>query len=168
MPGLMQLRTEYKDEKPLSGARRQDVCRQYKTAVLIETLIDPSRHKVELMAIYSTQYKEILSLTKKFVFAHVVSQEEYRWCIEKQFLDLVIGASIDSVDGGDLTKLMHEKYPELLKEVKGLSEETITGVLRLIEMEKQWNFLVPANTNVNDSVTKSKFDNKYGCRRKSS
>ena len=92
------------------------------------------------------------------------SEEEFWWCIE-QTVKGPEGWTPNLIldDGGDLTKLMHEKYPEMMEEIKGLSEETTTGVLRLVEMEKNGSLKVPA-INVNDSVTKSKFDNKYGCR----
>ena len=169
MPGLMQLRSEYRKEKPLSGARIAGCLHMtIQTAVLIETLIDlGATVRWSSCNIYSTQDQAAAAIAKKNipVFAWKgETEEEFWWCIEKTINgpgnwkpNLILD------DGGDLTKLMHENYPETLKDVRGLSEETTTGVLRLLEMEKNGNLLVPA-INVNDSVTKSKFDNKYGCR----
>ena len=169
MPGLMQLREEYKDSKPLSGARIAGCLHMtIQTAVLIETLIDLGASvRWSSCNIYSTQDQAAAAIAKENIpiFAWKgETEEEFWWCIEKT-IDGPDGWKPNMIldDGGDLTKLIHEKYPEYLDEIKGLSEETTTGVLRLIEMEKEGNLKVPA-INVNDSVTKSKFDNKYGCR----
>ena len=169
MPGLMQLRKEYKESKPLSGARIAGCLHMtIQTAVLIETLIDLGASvRWSSCNIYSTQDQAAAAIAKENipVFAWKgETEEEFWWCIEKT-IDGPDGWKPNMIldDGGDLTKLIHEKYPEYLNEIKGLSEETTTGVLRLIEMEKEGSLKVPA-INVNDSVTKSKFDNKYGCR----
>ena len=169
MPGLMQLREEYKDSKPLSGARIAGCLHMtIQTAVLIETLIDLGASvRWSSCNIYSTQDQAAAAIAKENIpiFAWKgETEEEFWWCIEKT-IDGPDGWKPNMIldDGGDLTKLIHEKYPEYLNEIKGLSEETTTGVLRLVEMEKEGSLKVPA-INVNDSVTKSKFDNKYGCR----
>lgn len=169
MPGLMQLREEYKNSKPLSGARIAGCLHMtIQTAVLIETLIDlGATVRWSSCNIYSTQDQAAAAIAKENipVFAWKgETEEEFWWCIEKT-IDGPDGWKPNMIldDGGDLTKLIHEKYPEYLDEIKGLSEETTTGVLRLVEMEKDGRLKVPA-INVNDSVTKSKFDNKYGCR----
>ena len=169
MPGLMQLRKEYKESKPLSGARIAGCLHMtIQTAVLIETLIDLGASvRWSSCNIYSTQDQAAAAIAKKNIpiFAWKgETEEEFWWCIEKT-IDGPDGWKPNMIldDGGDLTKLIHEKYPEYLNEIKGLSEETTTGVLRLVEMEKEGSLKVPA-INVNDSVTKSKFDNKYGCR----
>ena len=169
MPGLMQLREEYKNSKPLSGARIAGCLHMtIQTAVLIETLIDlGATVRWSSCNIFSTQDHAAAAIAKENipVFAWKgETEEEFWWCIEKT-IDGPDGWKPNMIldDGGDLTKLIHEKYPEYLNEIKGLSEETTTGVLRLVEMEKEGRLKVPA-INVNDSVTKSKFDNKYGCR----
>jgi adenosylhomocysteinase len=169
MPGLMQLREEYRNSKPLSGARIAGCLHMtIQTAVLIETLIDlGATVRWSSCNIYSTQDQAAAAIAKENipVFAWKgETEEEFWWCIEKT-IDGPDGWKPNMIldDGGDLTKLIHEKYPEYLNEIKGLSEETTTGVLRLVEMEKDGRLKVPA-INVNDSVTKSKFDNKYGCR----
>tara|TARA_B100000085_G_scaffold282236_1_gene310394 strand:- start:347 stop:1477 length:1131 start_codon:yes stop_codon:yes gene_type:complete len=138
------------------------------TAVLIETLIDLGASvRWSSCNIYSTQDQAAAAIAEKKipVFAwKEETEEEFWWCIE-QTIKGPDGWTPNLIldDGGDLTKLMHEKYPNMMNDIKGLSEETTTGVLRLIEMEKNGTLKVPA-INVNDSVTKSKFDNKYGCR----
>ena len=169
MPGLMKLREEFSNKKPLSGARIVGCLHMtIQTAVLIETLIDLGASvRWSSCNIYSTQDHAAAAMAKVNipVFAwKEETEEEFWWCIEQTIKgpnnwkpNLILD------DGGDLTKLLHEKYPDYLDEIKGLSEETTTGVLRLIEMEKEKTLKVPA-INVNDSVTKSKFDNKYGCR----
>ena len=169
MPGLMKLREEYKSEKPLEGSRIAGCLHMtIQTAVLIETLIELGASvRWSSCNIYSTQDQAAAAIAEKNipVFAWKgESEEEFWWCIEQTIKgpdgwkpNLILD------DGGDLTKLLHDKFPELLDDVKGLSEETTTGVLRLVEMEKKGTLKVPA-INVNDSVTKSKFDNKYGCR----
>jgi adenosylhomocysteinase len=169
MPGLMKLREEYKSQKPLKGARIAGCLHMtIQTAVLIETLMELGASvRWSSCNIYSTQDQAAAAVAEKNipVFAWKgESEEEFWWCIEQTIKgpdgwkpNLILD------DGGDLTKLLHDKFPELLDDVKGLSEETTTGVLRLVEMEKKGTLKVPA-INVNDSVTKSKFDNKYGCR----
>ena len=169
MPGLMGLREEYKGKFPLKGARIAGCLHMtIQTAVLIETLIDLGASvRWSSCNIYSTQDQAAAAIAIKNipVFAWKgETDEEFWWCIEQTIRgpnDWEPNMILD--DGGDLTKILHEKYPKLLKNVRGLSEETTTGVLRLVEMEKNEELLVPA-INVNDSVTKSKFDNKYGCR----
>ena len=169
MPGLMKLREEYKSEKPLKGARIAGCLHMtIQTAVLIETLIELGASvRWSSCNIYSTQDQAAAAIAEKNipVFAWKgETEEEFWWCIEQTIKgpnewkpNLILD------DGGDLTKILHDKFPEILDDVKGLSEETTTGVLRLVEMEKKGSLKVPA-INVNDSVTKSKFDNKYGCR----
>ncbi len=169
MPGLMALREKYGKEKPLSGARVAGCLHMtIQTAVLIETLVELGAEiRWSSCNIFSTQDHAAAGIAAKGipVFAWKgETEEEYEWCIE-QTINGPEGWQPNMLldDGGDLTKVMHEKYPELLKNVKGLSEETTTGVHRLHEMEKSGELKVPA-FNVNDSVTKSKFDNLYGCR----
>ncbi|MBH87907.1 MAG: adenosylhomocysteinase [Pelagibacterales bacterium] len=169
MPGLMALRDEYKSTKPLRGARIVGCLHMtIQTAVLIETLTFLGAEvRWSSCNIFSTQDHAAAAIAQNNipVFAWKGETEEEFWdCIEKTITgpnewkpNLILD------DGGDLTKIMHEKYPNLLKEIRGLSEETTTGVHRLYEMEKDNSLLVPA-INVNDSVTKSKFDNLYGCR----
>ena len=169
MPGLMTLRDEYADNKPLKEAKIVGCLHMtIQTAVLIETLISLGAEvRWSSCNIFSTQDHAAAAIAKNNIpiFAWKGETEEEFWdCIEKTITgpgnwkpNLILD------DGGDLTKLMHEKYPEMLKNIKGLSEETTTGVHRLYEMEKDNTLLVPA-INVNDSVTKSKFDNLYGCR----
>ena len=169
MPGLIKLREEYAKTRPLEGARIAGCLHMtIQTAVLIETLIDLGASvRWSSCNIYSTQDQAAAAIAEKKipVFAwKEESEEEFWWCIE-QTIKGPDGWTPNLIldDGGDLTKLMHEKYPNMMNDIKGLSEETTTGVLRLIEMEKNGTLKVPA-INVNDSVTKSKFDNKYGCR----
>ena len=169
MPGLMALREKYGKEKPLDGARILGCLHMtIQTAVLMDTLIDlGATVRWSSCNIYSTQDHAAAAMAEKGVpvFAWKgETEEEYLWCIDQT----IIGEpswkpNMILDDGGDLTSIMHEKYPELLDEVKGLSEETTTGVHRLYEMVKKDELKVPA-FNVNDSVTKSKFDNLYGCR----
>jgi adenosylhomocysteinase len=169
MPGLMGLREEYGDEKPLKGARIAGCLHMtIQTAVLIETLVDLGAEiRWSSCNIFSTQDQAAAAIADQDipVFAWKgETEEEFWWCIE-QTIKGPDGWTPNLLldDGGDLTQIMHNKYPELLKDVKGLSEETTTGVHRLYEMAKKEELLVPA-FNVNDSVTKSKFDNLYGCR----
>lgn len=169
MPGLMALREEYAGQTPLKGARIAGCLHMtIQTAVLIETLIELGAEvRWSSCNIFSTQDHAAAAIADQGipVFAWKgETEEEAVWCIEQT----IVGPNgwrpnmiLD--DGGDLTLIMHEKYPELLDDVKGLSEETTTGVHRLYEMMKQGTLKVPA-INVNDSVTKSKFDNLYGCR----
>ncbi len=169
MPGLIKLREEYSDSKPLSGARIVGCLHMtIQTAVLIETLTALGASvRWSSCNIYSTQDHAAAAMAKEgiAVFAWKgETEEEFWWCIE-QTVSGPEGWKPNLIldDGGDVTKILHEKYPDYLDDIKGLSEETTTGVLRLIEMEKNKTLKVPA-INVNDSVTKSKFDNKYGCR----
>ena len=169
MPGLMSLREEFGDEKPLKGARIAGCLHMtIQTAVLIETLIElGAEFRWSSCNIFSTQDHAAAALANKGIpiFAWKgETEEEAWWCIE-QTIHGPNGWTPNMIldDGGDLTKLMHEKYPEMMKDVKGLSEETTTGVKRLYDMVKDESLLCPA-FNVNDSVTKSKFDNLYGCR----
>jgi len=169
MPGLMALREEYAGKAPLKGARIAGCIHMtIQTAVLIETLVELGAEvRWSSCNIFSTQDHAASAIAdnKLPVFAWKgESEEEFWWCIEQTIHGpdgWVPNILLD--DGGDLTQIMHEKYPELLKDVVGLSEETTTGVHRLHEMEKAGTLKVPA-INVNDSVTKSKFDNLYGCR----
>ena len=169
MPGLMALRAEYKNSKPLQGARIAGCLHMtIQTAVLIETLLHLGASvRWSSCNIFSTQDHAAATIASKgiSVFAWKgMSEEEFWWCIE-QTLKSLDGWRPNMIldDGGDLTALVHQKHPELLKDIKGLSEETTTGVHRLKVMEKQGILGVPA-INVNDSVTKSKFDNLYGCK----
>jgi adenosylhomocysteinase len=169
MPGLMALREEYRGKMPLKGARIAGCLHMtIQTAVLIETLVELGAEvRWSSCNIFSTQDHAAAAIAEQGipVFAWKgETEEEYWWCVEQT----IVGKDgwrpnmlLD--DGGDLTQLMHDKYPELLKDVRGLSEETTTGVQRLYEMERAGLLKVPA-INVNDSVTKSKFDNLYGCR----
>ena len=169
MPGLMSLREEFADEKPLKGARIAGCLHMtIQTAVLIETLIELGAEiRWSSCNIFSTQDHAAAALANKGIpiFAWKgETEEEAWWCIE-QTIHGPNGWTPNMIldDGGDLTKLMHEKYPEMMNDIKGLSEETTTGVKRLYDMVKDSSLLCPA-FNVNDSVTKSKFDNLYGCR----
>ena len=169
MPGLMALRKEYSSSQPLKGANIVGCLHMtIQTAVLIETLIALGASvRWSSCNIFSTQDHAAAAIASKNipVFAWKgETEEEYNWCIEKTLSGSDAWApNLILDDGGDLTKIVHEKYPGLLKNIRGLSEETTTGVLRLYEMEKNNTLRVPA-INVNDSVTKSKFDNLYGCR----
>ena len=169
MPGLMALREEYGDSKPLDGARIVGCLHMtIQTAVLIETLVFlGATVRWSSCNIFSTQDHAAASIAAKGipVFAWKgMTEEEFWWCIEKT-LEGPDGWKPNMIldDGGDATKIIHEKYPKMLEEILGLSEETTTGVHRLKEMEKNGTLKVPA-INVNDSVTKSKFDNLYGCK----
>jgi len=169
MPGLMALRDEYGDAKPLAGARIAGCLHMtIQTAVLIETLTALGAEvRWSSCNIFSTQDQAAAAIaaTGVPVFAWKgETDEEGVWCIE-QTIDGPDGWHPNLIldDGGDLTQIMHDKYPELMADVRGLSEETTTGVHRLYEMHKAGTLKVPA-INVNDSVTKSKFDNLYGCR----
>jgi adenosylhomocysteinase len=169
MPGLMAIREEYAGKNPLAGARIAGCLHMtIQTAVLIETLIDLGAEvRWSSCNIFSTQDQAAAAMAAQNipVFAWKgETNEEATWCIKQTIFgpnnwrpNLILD------DGGDLTQMMHDDYPELLSDVKGLSEETTTGVHRLYEMMKDGSLKVPA-INVNDSVTKSKFDNLYGCR----
>ncbi|HJN26156.1 MAG TPA: adenosylhomocysteinase [Rhodospirillales bacterium] len=169
MPGLMALREEYKGKKPLEGARIAGCLHMtIQTAVLMETLIDLGAElRWSSCNIFSTQDQAAAAMVAAKIptFAWKgETEEEFLWCIV-QTIEGPDGWRPNMIldDGGDLTLMMHEDYQDLLNDVKGLSEETTTGVHRLYEMVKEGSLKVPA-INVNDSVTKSKFDNLYGCR----
>ncbi len=169
MPGLMMLREEYKGKRPLAGARiTGSLHMTVETAVLIETLVDLGADvRWSSCNIFSTQDEAAAAMAEAGipVFAWKgETEEEYWWCLE-QTLEWPEGQGPNLLldDGGDLTGYVHEKRPDLLKEVYGVSEETTTGVHRLKQMDRQGLLKIPA-FNVNDSVTKSKFDNLYGCR----
>ncbi len=169
MPGLMALREEYAGQAPLKGARIAGCLHMtVQTAVLIETLVQLGAEiRWSSCNIFSTQDHAAAAIAARDipVFAWKgETEEEFWWCIDQSIFgphnwrpNMILD------DGGDLTKVMHEKYPELLAEVRGISEETTTGVHRLYQMQQQGKLLA-ASINVNDSVTKSKFDNLYGCR----
>ncbi len=169
MPGLMALRKEYKNKKPLKGAHILGCLHMtIQTAVLIETLVELGAEvRWSSCNIFSTQDHAAAAIAKAGipVFAWKgETEEEYWWCVKQTIegkKDWKPNMILD--DGGDLTGLMHKEYKEMLKDVKGVSEETTTGVLALKKMEANKELLIPA-FNVNDSVTKSKFDNLYGCR----
>ena len=169
MPGLMALREEYGNTKPLNGARIVGCLHMtIQTAVLIETLVHLGASvRWSSCNIFSTQDQAAAAIAAKNipVFAWKgMNDEEFWWCIEQTLSgpnNWKPNMILD--DGGDATGIIHEKFPEMLEEIKGLSEETTTGVHRLKEMEKEGKLKVPA-INVNDSVTKSKFDNLYGCK----
>ncbi|MFT8723103.1 MAG: adenosylhomocysteinase [Acetobacter malorum] len=169
MPGLMALREEYGASQPLKGARIAGCLHMtIQTAVLIETLVAlGATVRWSSCNIFSTQDQAAAAIAAAGipVFAWKgLTEDEFNWCIE-QTIQGPDGWTPNMIldDGGDLTVMMHDQFPELLKNVKGLSEETTTGVHRLWEMQKKGTLKVPA-INVNDSVTKSKFDNLYGCR----
>ena len=169
MPGLMALREEYGEKKPLKGARIIGCLHMtIQTAVLIETLVHLGADvRWSSCNIFSTQDHAAAAIAKAGIPVYAwkgETEEEYIWCIRQTIegkKDWKPNMLLD--DGGDLTAMMHNDYKELLKEVKGVSEETTTGIKALNKMEKNKTLMVPA-INVNDSVTKSKFDNLYGCR----
>ncbi|MEK6544622.1 MAG: adenosylhomocysteinase [Elusimicrobiota bacterium] len=169
MPGLMALRQEYKGKKPLAGARIAGCLHMtIQTAVLIETLIDLGAEvRWSSCNIFSTQDHAAAAVAKAGVAVFAwkgMNAQEFDWCIE-QTLRWPDGKGLSIIldDGGDLTNMVHDKFPELLKDIVGLSEETTTGVHRLVQRAKDHTLKCPA-INVNDSCTKSKFDNLYGCR----
>ncbi len=168
MPGLMALRQEYGKQKPLAGARIAGCLHMtIQTAVLIETLIELGAEvRWSSCNIFSTQDHAAAAIAAAGipVFAWKgETLEEYDWCIEESIKFGDKGPNMLLDDGGDLTALIFNKYPEMLKEIRGVSEETTTGVLRLYQLSQDGQLPIPA-FNVNDSVTKSKFDNLYGCR----
>ena len=170
MPALMTLRNKYRDQQPLKGANIMGCIHMtIQTAVLIETLVELGANvRWSSCNIFSTQDHAAAAIAARGipVFAWKgETEEEYEWCLER-----TVGADVDGWapnmildDGGDLTALLHEKYPDILAKCHGITEETTTGVHRLQEMLREGRLKVPA-INVNDSVTKSKNDNKYGCR----
>ncbi len=170
MPGLMSLREEYGASKPLAGARIAGCLHMtIQTAVLIETLVDlGAQVSWSSCNIFSTQDHAAAAIAAAGipVFAWKgMNEEEFDWCIEQTLYAFDDNEPLNMIldDGGDLTNMVFDRYPELAKAIKGLSEETTTGVHRLHERVKNGTLLIPA-INVNDSVTKSKFDNKYGCK----
>ena len=168
MPGLMALREEYANEKPLQGANIIGCLHMtIQTAVLIETLIAlGAKVRWSSCNIFSTQDHAAAAIAKKGipVFAWKdETEEDFWWCIEKTIKAEGWTPNLILDDGGDLTKIMHDKYSDMLENILGLSEETTTGVQRLYDMQEKNALKLPA-INVNDSVTKSKFDNLYGCR----
>ena len=169
MPGLMALRAEHRGKKPLAGARIAGCLHMtIETAVLIETLIQLGAEvRWSSCNIFSTQDHAAAAIAQAGipVFAWKgETLEEYDWCVEQTLrFEGGLGPNLLLDDGGDLTNIVHDKYPELLKDIFGLSEETTTGVHRLYQRETQGTLKTPA-INVNDSCTKSKFDNLYGCR----
>ncbi len=170
MPGLMSLREEYGKEKPLKGARIAGCLHMtIQTAVLIETLTELGAEvSWSSCNIFSTQDHAAAAIAQTGVpvFAWKgMNEEEFDWCIEQTLFAFSEDKPLNMIldDGGDLTNMVLDKYPELVDGIKGISEETTTGVLRLYERTKNGTLPLPA-INVNDSVTKSKFDNKYGCK----
>jgi adenosylhomocysteinase len=170
MPGLMALRTEYGATKPLKGARIAGCLHMtIQTAVLIETLVELGADVTwSSCNIFSTQDHAAAAIAAAGipVFAWKgMNEEEFDWCIEQTLFAFKNGEPLNMIldDGGDLTNMVFDRFPELTKNIKGLSEETTTGVHRLYERMKNGTLVMPA-ININDSVTKSKFDNKYGCR----
>ena len=170
MPGLMALRSEYRKEKPLKGARIAGCLHMtIQTAVLIETLIELGAEVTwSSCNIFSTQDHAAAAIADKGIQVYAwkgMSEEEFDWCIEQTLFFGEERKPLNMIldDGGDLTNMVLDKYPELTENIKGLSEETTTGVLRLYDRMRDGTLSLPA-INVNDSVTKSKFDNKYGCK----
>ncbi|NNC96002.1 MAG: adenosylhomocysteinase [Chitinophagales bacterium] len=170
MPGLMALREEYGNKKPLKGARVAGCLHMtIQTAVLIETLVELGADvQWSSCNIFSTQDHAAAAIAKAGVPVYAwkgMTEEEYDWCIEQTLFFGENNEALNMIldDGGDLTNIVLDKYPELVEAIKGISEETTTGVHRLYERQENGTLPVPA-INVNDSVTKSKFDNKYGCK----
>ena len=170
MPGLMSLREEYGDSKPLKGARIAGCLHMtIQTAVLIETLVELGADVTwSSCNIFSTQDHAAAAIAAAGIPVYAwkgMNEEEFDWCIEQTLFAFEDGQPLNMIldDGGDLTNMVFDHYPELCKDIKGLSEETTTGVHRLYERMKNGTLVMPA-INVNDSVTKSKFDNKYGCK----
>jgi adenosylhomocysteinase len=170
MPGLMAIREEYKNQKPLAGARIAGCLHMtIQTAVLIETLIDLGAEvSWSSCNIFSTQDHAAAAIAQAGIPVYAwkgMNEEEFDWCIEQTLFAFKDGKPLNMIldDGGDLTNMVFDRYPELVHGIKGLSEETTTGVHRLYERQKNGTLVMPA-INVNDSVTKSKFDNKYGCK----
>lgn len=170
MPGLMSLRDKYGADKPLAGARIAGCLHMtIQTAVLIETLVELGAEVTwSSCNIFSTQDHAAAAIAESGVPVYAwkgMNEEEFDWCIEQTIFAFNDGKTLNMIldDGGDLTNMVLDKYPEIAKGVYGLSEETTTGVHRLYERMKNGTLTMPA-INVNDSVTKSKFDNKYGCK----
>ncbi|MEN9346784.1 MAG: hypothetical protein RLZZ77_295 [Bacteroidota bacterium] len=170
MPGLMSLRKEFGPSQPLKGARIAGCLHMtIQTAVLIETLKElGAQVSWSSCNIFSTQDHAAAAIAAAGIPVYAwkgMNNEEFDWCIEQTLHAFEGGEPLNMIldDGGDLTNMVFDKYPELVAGIRGISEETTTGVLRLYEREKNGTLLLPA-ININDSVTKSKFDNKYGCR----
>ncbi len=170
MPGLMALREKHGKEKPLKGARIAGCLHMtIQTAVLIETLKELGAEvSWSSCNIFSTQDHAAAAIAAEGIPVYAwkgMNNEEFDWCIEQTIFAFEGGKPLNMIldDGGDLTNMVFDKFPELVAGIKGLSEETTTGVLRLLERERNGTLVMPA-INVNDSVTKSKFDNKYGCK----
>jgi adenosylhomocysteinase len=170
MPGLMALREEYGAAKPLAGARIAGCLHMtIQTAVLIETLVELGAEVTwSSCNIFSTQDHAAAAIAAAGIPVYAwkgMNEEEFDWCIEQTLFAFEGGKALNMIldDGGDLTNMVFDRFPELTKDIKGLSEETTTGVHRLYERKKNGTLVMPA-INVNDSVTKSKFDNKYGCK----
>ena len=170
MPGLMSLREEYKGQNPLKGARIAGCLHMtIQTAVLIETLKDLGAEvSWSSCNIFSTQDHAAAAIASEGIPVYAwkgMNDQEFDWCIEQTLFAFKQGKALNMIldDGGDLTNMVLDNYPELVKDIKGLSEETTTGVHRLYERMKNGTLPIPA-ININDSVTKSKFDNKYGCK----
>jgi adenosylhomocysteinase len=170
MPGLMSLRSEYKDEQPLKGSRIAGCLHMtIQTAVLIETLVELGAEVTwSSCNIFSTQDHAAAAIADAGISVYAwkgLNEEEFDWCIEQTLFFGEDRKPLNMIldDGGDLTNMVLDRYPELAPGIKGLSEETTTGVHRLYDRVKAGTLPMPA-INVNDSVTKSKFDNKYGCR----
>jgi adenosylhomocysteinase len=170
MPGLMALREEFGSKKPLKGANIAGCLHMtIQTAVLIETLIELGADVTwSSCNIFSTQDHAAAAIAKAGVpvFAWKgMNEQEFDWCIEQTLFAFKNGKPLNMIldDGGDLTNMVLDRFPELVKDIKGISEETTTGVHRLVERQHNGKLPLPA-ININDSVTKSKFDNKYGCK----
>ena len=170
MPGLMSLREEFHGQNPLKGARIAGCLHMtIQTAVLIETLKDLGAEvSWSSCNIFSTQDHAAAAIASEGIPVYAwkgMNDQEFDWCIEQTLFAFEEGKSLNMIldDGGDLTNMVLDNYPELVKDIKGLSEETTTGVHRLYERMKNGTLPMPA-ININDSVTKSKFDNKYGCK----
>ncbi len=170
MPGLMSIRKEYGPQQPLKGARIAGCLHMtIQTAVLIETLkVLGAEVTWSSCNIFSTQDHAAAAIAAAGIPVYAwkgQNEEEFDWCIEQTLFAFEGGKALNMIldDGGDLTNMVFDRYPELTKDIKGLSEETTTGVHRLYERMKKGTLVMPA-INVNDSVTKSKFDNKYGCK----
>ncbi len=170
MPGLMSLRQEFGASKPLKGARIAGCLHMtIQTAVLIETLVDLGADvSWSSCNIFSTQDHAAAAIAAAGIPVYAwkgMNEQEFDWCIEQTLHAFPEGQALNMIldDGGDLTNMVFDRYPELVSGIRGISEETTTGVLRLYDREKNGSLLLPA-ININDSVTKSKFDNKYGCR----
>ena len=170
MPGLMSIREEYGDSKPLTGSRIAGCLHMtIQTAVLIETLVHLGAQVTwSSCNIFSTQDQAAAAIAKTGVpvFAWKgMNEDEFDWCIEQTLHAFEDGKPLNMIldDGGDLTNMVLDRYPHLVKDIRGLSEETTTGVHRLYERMENGTLTMPA-ININDSVTKSKFDNKYGCK----